>query len=353
MEKLIRYLKTVSLIPIEPKSISTRELLSELKEAGYEIGIRTLERDLNKLSGTGLFPFTCSGVENKKEIETNRRWFWPRNAKRIQLPAMTPEEAIVLLLSDKFLSPILPNSIKNYLASYFSMAENSLKLSPLKDWENKVEIIPSSQKLIKAKIDEKIVNSVFEALLKNKSMIIEYSSRSSMFEVKGVRTKKISPQALIYNGHTFYLQCIENDNVYNILTIGLHKIISAKVTDLELLKFIHKTHIETEEEKKRKEKLLELYPIREYESSPKLTLLINNELAERLATTPLSEDQKITKRETGEYELVATVEYTRQLKEWLHSFSDSIIIIKPERLRDEFSGKARNLHRLYNVNKIT
>lgn len=55
MDTLLRYLEMLRLIPKEPKSISTTELFEKLQNNGYDVELRTVQRDLNKLSSSHLF----------------------------------------------------------------------------------------------------------------------------------------------------------------------------------------------------------------------------------------------------------------------------------------------------------
>ncbi|WP_157199207.1 hypothetical protein [Methylomonas koyamae] len=118
----------LSMIPKAPNSISTPDLLSKLVDAGYEVDIRTVQRDLVKLSVSRLFPI--SSTADTKPL----RWQWPSNTKRVQLPTMTSNEALSFKLVEMFLEPLLPPSIKSLLADYFEAADRVLAVSPLAGW---------------------------------------------------------------------------------------------------------------------------------------------------------------------------------------------------------------------------
>ena len=94
------------LIPKEPNWISTSAILITLQNKGYRIDIRTLQRDLDTLSGSRLFPFTCN------EMTKPQQWYWPIGSERFHLPIMEIEEALTFKLVEQFLEPLVPHSSK-------------------------------------------------------------------------------------------------------------------------------------------------------------------------------------------------------------------------------------------------
>jgi predicted DNA-binding transcriptional regulator YafY len=77
MDSLLRYFDMLCLIPKEPRTISTPELLTKLQDTGYRVDLRTVQRDLSMLSSSHLFPI--SSTEGTKPL----RWFWPEGLVRI------------------------------------------------------------------------------------------------------------------------------------------------------------------------------------------------------------------------------------------------------------------------------
>lgn len=117
MDTILRYFEMLRFIPKEPGSISTPDLLKKLQDEGYQIDIRTVQRDLNKLSASRLFPFTSS--EDTKPL----CWFWPKDAPPLQLPLMSADEALTFKLVETFLESLLPPSIRSHMAEYFKLAD--------------------------------------------------------------------------------------------------------------------------------------------------------------------------------------------------------------------------------------
>jgi predicted DNA-binding transcriptional regulator YafY len=92
-------LATVSRSPM-----SSRDIFNRLADAGFNVSIRTIERDLSRLPD--IFPSMIEVDERSKPF-TYRQ---PLNAKKYS--AMNPTEAICLELAFSFLNPIKIGSTK-------------------------------------------------------------------------------------------------------------------------------------------------------------------------------------------------------------------------------------------------
>ena len=55
MDTLLRYFDMLCLIPKAPNSISTPEISNQLQKMGYDVNLRTVQRDLVKISAAPLF----------------------------------------------------------------------------------------------------------------------------------------------------------------------------------------------------------------------------------------------------------------------------------------------------------
>lgn len=124
------------LIPKEPRTISTPELLNKLQDTGYHVDLRTVQRDLNMLSSSHLFPI--SSTEGTKPLRWSGLKVWIE-----YLPMMRTDEALTFKLVETILESLLPPAIRSLMAEYFRLADNTLKVSPLVCWIDKVRIVPN------------------------------------------------------------------------------------------------------------------------------------------------------------------------------------------------------------------
>ena len=328
MDTILRYFEMLRFIPKEPGSISTPDLLRKLQDEGYRIDIRTVQRDLNKLSASGLFPFTSS--EDSKPL----CWFWPKDAPRLQLPLMTADEALTFKLVEQFLTPLLPLSVKDQMADYFLLADRTLNASPLANWIDKVRIISNNQTLLPAEINGAVLAVAYEALLKNRRFTAIYRPRKDE-----LKTYEVNPLGLIFKGSAVYLVATLWE-YQDIKQLALHRFSEAMLLDKEVAVpsgFSLDAYIAEGEF--------------DYPTIPehiiRLTIKINGGIKKYLSETPLSTDQQVTQLDDSTYQLQATVKDTLQLRWWLRSFAADVEVLEPLSLREEFAETVKALSQIY------
>lgn len=329
MDTFLRYFEMLYLIPREPSSISTLELLEKLQNTGYQIDLRTVQRDLIKLSSSHLFPI-CS-TEGTRPL----RWFWQDNSDRLQFPMMSTDEALTFKLVEMFLDPLLPPAVKSHITDYFQLADKKLKTSPLASWIDKVRIIPNSLALLPAEVPQKIVAIVYDALFKNKRFNATYQAID-----KPIKNYEVNPLGLVFRHNLIYLVATIND-YSDIKQLALHRFQDAELNEREAFQpkgFDLDTYIAKGEFD---------YPIDDDAKNIKLKLKISQFIKRLLSETPLSPDQSISEYDEVFYLLTATVKNTEQLRWWIRSFGDSIEVCEPISLREEFAQQIKKLSEMY------
>lgn len=160
-------------IPRYPQRISTAEIKNILGGEGYEIEIRTIQRDLDKLSTQ--FPLNYD-TEGRRYY-----WYWIKDASTQNLPGMDPATAIAFYLAESYLTPLLPYSTLELLTPYFKRSKEileSTQKSNLSGWPSKISVIPRGQQLNPPSILPEVQFSVYEALFKDFMLDVEYTSKS-------------------------------------------------------------------------------------------------------------------------------------------------------------------------------
>lgn len=330
MDAILRYFEMLRFIPKEPESISTPDLLKKLQDLGYEVDIRTVQRDLNKLSSSGLFPFTSSD-ETKPLC-----WFWPKQSARMQFPLMSADEALTFKLAEQFLIPLLPLSVIAHLADYFELADGTLKHSPLAHWPDKVRTIPANQTLLPPQIDVEVLKVVYEALLKNRRFSAGYQRRDEV-----AKHYEVNPLGLMFRGNVAYLLATLWD-YQDVKQLALHRFEQAILLDKAVtvpVDYDPDVYIASGEF--------------EYPTAPdaeiQLTLKVCPWVRKYLSETPLSADQRITALEDGYFRLQASVKDTLQLRWWLRGFGADIEVLEPDSLRQTFAETVRLLGKIYGM----
>ncbi|WP_262966128.1 helix-turn-helix transcriptional regulator [Methylobacter psychrophilus] len=329
MDSLLRCFDMLRLIPKAPLAISTPEILAKLQGSGYNIDLRTVQRDLSKLSSSHLFPI--SSTENTKPIY----WFWPAGFNRLQLPMMSSDEALTLKLVEMFLEPLLPHAIKSHMSEYFQLADSTLKVSPLACWIDKVRIISNGLNLLPPEINPVVLPVIYEALLKNCRFDAIYQGQNSTAKIY-----EMNPLGLVFRNNLIYLVATVGDYLI-VKQFALHrfqyaKLGSNKVTipsDFTLDGYIAEGEFD--------------YPVTDSPQEVALQLEITGFMRKHLIETPLSQNQRITELDDDLYLLEASIQDTYQLRWWIRSFSTNIEVMEPVELRAEFAREARALNKMY------
>ena len=114
----VRYLTMLRMVPRYPKAITTTELASRLDEQGFSVTMRSIQRDLEKLSTD--FPLLVD--------ETSRpfQWSFDREATMDIIPALDLPAALTFELARAYLRPMLPPMALSHLKPHFDEAHRTL-----------------------------------------------------------------------------------------------------------------------------------------------------------------------------------------------------------------------------------
>lgn len=314
-------------MPSAPRRISTSELHQRLHHEGFEVDVRSIQRDLNDLSGP--FPLAPS-MEGRTQY-----WQWMEGSKGLEIPAMSRSTALVFELAHQYLEPLLPVSILALLEPYFSRAEAALKDSHLADWKRKVLHIEQGPRLAPPSIDPAVRDVVHEALLEGQRFETSYTRR---YESEPVNYT-VNPLGLVTREGITYLVCTLWDYTEK-MQLALHRMISPKLTDqaatgirnFDLLNYVQQDAAFAYPQSKR---------------TIKLKALFDAGAGFHLTERTLSADQTVKKTEDGQYRLTATVPDSGELRWWLLGFGDGVEVLAPKSLRKEFATMAANMARMY------
>ena len=325
----IRQYAMLKLIPQHPRQISARDLTERLNSEGFEVGKRTIERDLISFSAT--FPL----ISNERSKPYG--WSWSKDAEAFSLPTMSPLQALTLELAHDHLASLLPASLLAMLAPYFKCAEGVLSsgegVKKLAHWRKKVAIVPAGQPLIPPDYAEEIIEAVHSALLAEQQIEISYTSR----EYSETKTYPAHPLGIVQRGAVTYLVA----TLYSYTDIRLfavHRIKAAKVLNepshtpegFNLKHYISQGALGFEEN-----------------GQIKLVIRMAAGAAEHLWETPLSLDQQIMPDKVGWVRLQAIVVDTAQLRWWLKGFGQEVEVLEPAAIREEFSLQSASMNKIY------
>jgi len=317
-------LGTVSRAPM-----SSRDIFQRLYDEGFNISIRTVERDLSRLPD--IFPSLIE-VDDRSKPFTYRQ---PINARKYS--AMNPTEAICLELAFSFLNPILPKKTLAPINPYLKEADavlNEQHAKKYKNWKDKVLTINEGLQLQSANVSQRVINNIHEALWDEKVVIAKYKSRTKKF----ADSYKIHPAGLVYRGRIIYLICSFDENSEKIIYLPLQRFKSVEILHEE--KSIH-------QDKKVSSLVKDLLGFKLNNKKLKVKLKFSKMAGAHLFETPLSKNQSIKETKDGFFIVEDEVVDNMELRYWIRAFGDEVEVIQPKTLRDEFVKLSKRLRKKY------
>lgn len=312
-------------IPREPNRRSTRELHDALRSEGYEITLRSVQRDLLSLS-------TQFGFVDEVEGRTSF-WFWPRDFRMLDVPGMEPETALVFFMAQRHLGEALPPSILARLAPYFRQAEHVLEESGgqrLSNWSNRVRMLPGGPGLQRPDIRTDVLTALEEGVVFQRTLRMHYQKRGEQH----VQMHEIDPRGLVLKDGLTYLVGTYGDQLppYH---FAAHRIQSASTTGqaspplpgFDLDRYLHSVRAFD-------------YPHQDDRLS--VQLQVAKGMREHLEERPFAEDQRIeASGADGEAIVRVTVPDTSEMRWWLLAHGDAVKVMAPKALRDEIAATLR------------
>lgn len=324
-----RYWLMLSRIPRFPARTSTAALESHLAEQGIEIDLRSIQRDLLKLSAY----FPIEHDDNKP-----RGWFFSSTAARFDLPGMDAHAAIAFRLVETYLKSQLPRSTLTALEPHFQTAQHllkSFKKRGLPSWTDKIYIAPRYQPLLPPQVPDDVMSAVYEALLADKTLLLSYQGRDKKKRSDDV---VVHPHGLIFRDAVAYLACTFWD-YSDIRLLALHRIEKAQLqeTPRQVIPDFS----------------LEAYAKsgvagwKEGEKPLRFVLRFLPEAASTVLETPLTTEQKTKTLPDGRTQVEAVLPNTRILRAWLRSFGIAVEVVKPLSVRKELAAEAQKMAAQY------
>ncbi|MCY0967438.1 helix-turn-helix transcriptional regulator [Parathalassolituus penaei] len=331
-DTLLRYIETLNLIPRLPTKIATTTLEERLRERGYEVSARTIQRDLDRLSL--LFP-----IRNDTDSKPYR-WYYEGDIHQ-QFPVTNTPAALAWCLAEPHLRQRLPAGVFQQLQPQFKRASlhlTSLTENSLADWPQRIRALPTGKTLLPAEIKAGVWEKVGEALLLGQQLQVQYFSLA-----KGeTRSLRLHPLALVMRDNKSYLVAMANDYEQETL-YALHRISEVDILDaparqlagFDLDDYIRKGTFG-------------------WQPQGDVTLVaeIAPEVANLLRETPLSLQQSIeplpdSHTRVGWYRLEAIVADDLETLWWVFSMNSRLKVQAPQHWVEEIHSRLRELCGLY------
>jgi predicted DNA-binding transcriptional regulator YafY len=290
------------------RKITASELHKQLKEAGIDRDLRSIQRQLEMLS------------EHFHLIRDDRTkpygYQWPQHAGGMSIPNLSLQESILLRLAEQHLQNLLPARLMRSMGGFFAQARKNLGPhgpdSLEREWPEKVRLVSTSQPLLPPKIDPNIFEAVCDALYNNRWLQLDYTNASGT-----EATSRVMPLGLAQQGPRLYLVC-RYEGYDNERSLAVHRIKRAEVSTLGF--------------KRPKD-----FDLKRYDDEGRfgfgegrkvqLTFRIEKYAGAHLLESPLAQDQQV-KEIAGKYEIRATVVDSEMLQWWLRGFGDAVSSVR-------------------------
>ena len=310
-DTIIRQLDMLRLIRREPAKITARSIHDKLRLHGFDVDKRTIERDLRDLSR--VFPLIADVRERPYG------WSWKKGAPSLDIPRLTPDEALALKLLEQYLKGLLPLSVVDHLRPHFDAASHVLegerKANKTSAWLKKIAVVQPTQPLLPPKQDPKIQRVVYDAVLRERQLMIRYQKPANEAAEDGIAAplpdQRIHPLGLVQRGAVTYV-VVRFDKYEKPRTLALHRIKAVAILDEPA-------------------KAPEGFSLQDYIDKGafgfggsgkmvKLVLRMDKAAAKHLYETPLATDQTIEPDGAKHVIVRATVQDNEQLNWWILGF---------------------------------
>ncbi|MEE2024874.1 helix-turn-helix transcriptional regulator [Alkalimonas mucilaginosa] len=331
-QTISRLWELLQLLPARPPGAEARQLTAQLHDRGYAVTKRTVERDLQMLSG--IFPLQCN------DKGTPYGWYWMQNTA-LDLPGISLMDALSLQLVEQSLRFVVPSSMLQPLTSRFMQAHNKLRAlqedAPGAAWLDKVAVVEPGMALLPPAVDAVLLESIQEALLRDKQLDAQYMSPHH----NAPKSYRLNPLALVQRGAVSYLiaSCVP---YHDPLRFVLHRFKSATLCDeaairpagFKLQNYLASGAMQFSEGEQ-----------------IKLEAQVRGDLVTLLQETPLSHDMILQPCQDESYRLTATVFSGIQLDLWLMMQSSSLTVIAPASLRERVIKRLSKAMQQYQHNE--
>jgi predicted DNA-binding transcriptional regulator YafY len=312
---LLRQWTMLRMIPRHPRRITVAEIREKLADQGYHTTDRTIQRDLQSLSGE-LFALTAD------ERSRPHGWYWAKDMGVLDIPGMEPQTALAFKLARQFLEPLMAPATLHALEPYFQQAGKVLDTTPgsVRTWPDKVRTVTRGQSLIPPEVDRDVLAVVYDALFEDRQFQARYRRRYD----GEMRDYTVNPLGLVFRDGVIYLICslFEYDDIRQ---LALHRMSEAEPLEAAVRR-PPGFHLDTY--------LAEGGLDFRVGDKVRVCMELTAASAYHLEETPLAADQTLEPADTeGWVRLCATVPDTAQLRWWILGLGSQVRVLEPETLR--------------------
>jgi predicted DNA-binding transcriptional regulator YafY len=324
-ETLSRLLELLKALP-HHRWATPGELRDQLADRGFDVDLRSVQRDLKELQKS--FPL------DHNDKGKPHGWRWSAEAAG-GIASMSTPEALMLVLVQQHLQRALPATMLEGFEALFARARQRLdSLGPragASRWPNKVRAVAPGLHGLPPGGDRVVQKALADALLGERQVVALYAPGARAAE----RSYRLHPLGLILRGGVTYLVATKSGASKGAL-FALHRFRQVDVL-LDPVSFPAGHDLDAA----LKQGLGQFGIATETAAPIRLSLSCDRTLADVLAESPLSADQRLLPLEDGRMEVGATVADSWELRWWLLSRAAAVEVLGPAALRREIGDALR------------
>jgi predicted DNA-binding transcriptional regulator YafY len=308
------------------------EITDKLQERGYQVSVRTVQRDLKELST--IFP-----IELNDKNQRDYGWRW-KKGENLNIQGMSTSEALAMRLVEMQLQQQLPDTMLDALQGVFNLARKRLddlatqQNTQAKGWLNKIRVVQPTQALLAPKVDEQSQSAIYSALLESLQITARYTSMGS----EESKEYELHPLGIIMRGAVSYLVATTWDYP-DIRLYALHRFGEVQIMDV---------HVKTPKGFNLDQAIENGIAHFAIQGTPiQLEIRCSEWVALYLNETMLSADQQMTPEENGWMHVTATVNDTWQLRWWLMGQGAGLEVCAPQNVREDIRLELLNAAKQY------
>jgi len=313
---------------ISPVQKTAKQFHQELVEQGYDVSLRTVERDLARL--VEVFPAQINYIRKFPPFGYKLR----DGRKKSN---MSPNEAVSLLIAHEYLEPLIPKIVQN-LRLYIEEAKATIKTDysiNFRQWQKKIYVKNEGFQLMPNKIDLGVLSSIHSALFNGHCISAEYFSRAAQ---KVQQFNTLYPIGLVHTGRILYLVGSFDEGMKGLFYFPIQRFRSVKPSPATN----SLSHVDVKD-------LIQdgLLGFKLSQQTIKIKLRFNESSGFIFYETPISKQQIIRHNKNGFITIEDAVQDTLELRNWLCAFGDNVEVLAPLSLRQEIKEKLENAVKNY------
>ena len=322
-----RMIKLQELLEHSRVGLTREEILNALKEYKFEIGDRTLSRDIESLKG--LIPI----IEKIDDSSRKKRYSVDRSIKGKKNLQLDPTELLIVYLSLNLLTPLKGSNFQNTLTTTFDKIRDIVGIENSKYFDEIEESFGSSNTAdLSESIDPEVLNTCFLAKQEGQQLKITYKSATSA-------EPSIRNLGVLYiyfsNGVPYLLGKDVKDSSIKVFSV-------ARMTEVEMIAEQFNEQLDEKDDY-----FADSFGV--YRGGPKKKVVVefSNPVSSFIKERVWHRSQSIIEKEGGLIEVHLEVGLGPELTHWISSYGMHARVISPVDLRDEVVKQAKATLELY------